>query len=113
MVVGTPDKTLLLLLWGIVARNGRPSEVTFQELGQRIKNWHDAGVRVYPSDSADDLAEAIAVDADALATLGLIVIQGQSVALTAAGELLASTLELPDWAQNRLRQNKHVATSGA
>ena len=111
MLVSTPDKTLLLMLWQIVEANGRPTTVSFQDLGARVKEWQDAGVRLYPSDAVDDLAEAVAADAGVLATLGFVTIDESATELTAAGELIASTLELPDWAkQNLTAANRATST---
>jgi len=104
MVIGTPDKTLLLLFWNCVKANGRTPQVKFTELAERIRAWQAAGIRVYPTDSTEELRRAVGLDARLLAELGFLRVDDESdtAELTGPGEMIASTLELPAWARHRL-----------
>ena len=103
MVVTTPDKVLLKILWDVIKANGRPPETPFGQLAYRLKEMRNAGVAVYQANDLPDLEAALKTDARLLEELGFLRIKGDSdVELTRAGELLASTLEFPEWVQGLL-----------
>ncbi len=109
MVVTTPDKVLLKVLWDTVLANGRPPHIRFGELAQRLSEMQKAGVVVYATSEVDDLTEALSSDARALERLGFLrVVEGEAAELTPAGELVASTLEYPDWVRNRIEPRPAV-----
>jgi hypothetical protein len=110
MVVSTPDKALLRVLWDAVLANGRPPQIPLSELARRLQEMHQAGVPVYPAEELTDIQEAMLPDAEALERLGLVYLHhgGAEAGLTRVGELLASTLEYPEWAQTRLQSYQRV-----
>ena len=114
MIVTTPDKLLLRIIWDAIRANGLAQQVRLIELARRIEEIQRAGMNVYAADDAKEIEEALAGDARMLESLGLLRLSGEgSAELTRAGEMLASKMEYPHWAQSSLETQRRAEASPA
>jgi hypothetical protein len=102
MHVATSEKTVLKMLWELVAANGRSSRVSISELVPKVEEFQRAGVSLYATRDASGIEKALRGDAQALARLGFVRFENDTAELTGAGQLIASALEYPRWAERRL-----------
>lgn len=98
MNVASPEKALLKVLWDVTNANGRPPGVPLAELAERVEAIQRAGVSVYASGTLADILDELHTDALLLETLGFLILRGDQVELTGAGELFAGNLHFPEWA---------------
>ena len=114
MIVTTPEKVVLKALWDLKLANGRSPQVRLQELALIVQRLHLAGVAVYSSDEIQDLEHALSSDVDVLESLGFLRRCGEATTeLSGAGEVLASTLEYPEWVSRRLTMNGNAGAAGS
>jgi hypothetical protein len=98
MLITTPDQVLLKILWDLRIANGRSPQIALTELATRVNELQQAGVSVYGTKQLDELQDWLVEDVANLESLGLLRRRDRYAAeLTGAGEVLASTLEYPEW----------------
>lgn len=90
------------MVWDAVSSNGKTT-VRIEELVPTVQEFQRRGVGVYGTRAPSGIAKALRRDVAALDRLGFVTFDGDLAELTGAGELVASTMELPEWAERRLR----------
>jgi hypothetical protein len=102
MLAANSEKTVLKMMWELVAANGRSPHIAISELVPQIEAFQQAGVSIYATRESAGIEDAVRDDIRMLERLGFIRFSGDAAELTGAGQLFASTLEYPRWAERRL-----------
>jgi len=110
MIVSSPDKALLKLLWDHVRGNGSFDAVPFSHWAEKVRELEEAGIPVYETNGdADALHAALKRDAVLLESMGFVrtVPEAEAASLTLLGQLHAENLSYPDWARELLARTRH------
>lgn len=99
MIINSPDKAVLRVLWEEVAHNGRFDAVSFARWAEKVHHVEDLGVAIYGAKGdLHAIRSAVQRDAEYLASLGFLEVHSDSAELTLFGRFFAESLEYPDWA---------------
>jgi hypothetical protein len=106
MVINTPDKTVLRLLWDEVAHNGRFDAIPYARCAEMVSDLESRGIEVYgASGNLPAIRSAVEREARYLASLGFVEAHLEAVELTLLGRFFAEALEYPDWVLLRIGAN--------